>query len=110
MDECDTNSHKKASLKALETLRINSSSSILITSRSYPDDIKKTLGSAPQIIIGADDDNLQIYISREIDGSDNLDVIDREFRKEIREFRKEIIAIVSQAAQKMCVECPSLDH
>ncbi|KAF6225180.1 hypothetical protein HO133_010377 [Letharia lupina] len=94
MDECDTNSHEKASLKALETLRIKSSSSIFVTSRSYPDDIKKTFGSAPQIIIGADDDNLQIYISREIDGSDNFDVIEREFRKEI-------IVIVSQAAQKM---------
>lgn len=72
MDECDTNSHEKASFKALETLRINSSSSILITSRSYPDDIKKTLGSAPRIIIGAEDDDLQIYISREIDESDNV--------------------------------------
>lgn len=97
LDECDTNRHRKAFLKALETFRTNSSPSIFITSRSYPDDIKKFLESSPQIIIGADNEDLQRYIQREIGNSDNADVINEEFRKEI-------VKTVSQAAQKMCVK------
>lgn len=94
LDECDAKSHRKSFLKALEILRTNSISSIFITSRSYPDDIKKSLESAPQIIVGANDDDLQRYIEREIENSDNADVINEEFRKEI-------VMTVSQAAQKM---------
>ena len=82
LDECDARIHRRAFLKALETLRIKSSSSIFITSRSYPNDIKKTLGSAPRMIVGADDDDLQRYISRAIDHGNNFDVIDEEFREE----------------------------
>ena len=96
LDECDPKSHRKAFLKALGTIRTKSSSNIFITSRSYPDDIRKTLEGAPQIIIGAHDDDLRRYIEREIDNSDNMDVIDEELRKEV-------IMVVSQAAQKMCV-------
>lgn len=82
LDECDARIHGRAFLKAWESLRKKSSSSIFITSLSYPDDVKKTLESAPHIIIGADDDDLQRYISREIDHGDNFDVIDEEFREE----------------------------
>ncbi len=97
LDECDVRTHRKHFLKSLETLRTKSSSRIFITSRPYPDDIKKSLESAPQIIISADDEDLQRYISRELDNSDNLEVIDEELREKI-------IMVVSQAAQKMCVK------
>ena len=97
LDECEANSHRKAFLVALESFRTNSSSSIFITSRSYPDDIKRFLESSPQIIISADDEDLRRYIEREIGNSDNADVINEEFGKEI-------VTTVSQAAQKMCVQ------
>ena len=82
LDECDARIHSRAILKPLETLRTKSSSSIFITSRSYPDDIKKTLGSAPRMIVGAEDDDLQRYISRAINNGNNFDVIDGDFREE----------------------------
>ena len=83
LDECNARRHRKPFLKALETLRTKSCSRIFITSRTYPEDIKRSLESAPQIIISADDEDLQRYVSRELDNSDNLDVIYEELRKKI---------------------------
>lgn len=96
LDECDAKNHRKDFLNALKTLRTHSNFSI--------EDIKKDLKGAPQIIIGAHDDDLERYISREIESSDNIDEIDEDFKIEI-------ITRVSQAAQKMCVrqKSPPLD-
>ena len=96
LDECDAKNHRKDFLNALKTLRTHSNFSIFVTSRLYPEDIKKDLKGAPQIIIGAHDDDLERYISREIERSDNIDEIDEDFKTEI-------ITRVSQAAQSMCV-------
>ena len=98
LDECDVRGHRKYFLKALHNLQTESCTSIFITSRSYPEDIKKALENAPQISIGAEDYDLQRYIAREIDNSDNVDVIDDSFRNEI-------ITRVSHGAQKMYVDC-----
>ena len=105
LDECDAKNHRKDFLKALNTLHAHSNFSIFITSRSYPEDIKKNLKSAPQIIIGAHDDDLERYISREIESSDSIDEIDEDFKTEI-------ITSISQAAQKMYVKqkSPPLDR
>lgn len=97
LDECDVRGHRKSFLKALDNLRTESCTSIFVTSRSYPEDIKKALENAPQISIGAEDYDLQRYIAREIDNSDNADVIDESFRNEI-------ITRVSHGAQKMYVD------
>ena len=96
LDECDAKNHRQDFLKALKTLRTHSNYSIFVTSRPYPEDIKEDLKGAPQIIIGAHDDDLERYISREIENSDNIDEIDADFKIEI-------IMRVSQAAQNMCV-------
>ncbi|CAD6564823.1 MAG: hypothetical protein ASARMPREDX12_004447 [Alectoria sarmentosa] len=94
LDECDVRGHRRSFLKALDNIRTESCTSIFITSRSYPEDIKKALENAPQISIGAEDYDLQRYIAREIDNSDNVDVIDENFRNEI-------ITRVCHGAQKM---------
>ena len=96
LDECDAKNHRKDFLKALKTLRTHSNFSIFVTSRPYPKDIKEDLKGAPQIIVGAHDDDLQRYISGEIESSDNIDEIDADFKTEI-------ITRVSEAAQNMCV-------
>ena len=96
LDECDAKNHRKDFWKALETLRTHSNFSIFLTSRPFPEDIKENLKGAPQIIIGAHDDDLERYISGEIESNDNIEEIDADFRTEI-------ITRVSQAAQNMCV-------
>ena len=75
-------------------LRDLSCVSIMVTSRGYPNDIKEAFGASPQIIIGANEDDLRKFLVQEIEGSNNLDLIDEDFKEEI-------VARVSKGAQKM---------
>ena len=93
LDECDANSHRKGFLRFLNTLQRKSSISIFIASR-YLEDFQKAFETSRKIVIGADDLDLRMYLSREIDICDNVDIIDETFKNDI-------IQKVSEAAQKM---------
>lgn len=101
LDECDTESRKDL-LRALAILQEVPRVRIFLTSRPHVGpEITKTFGEIPNIEIGASDADLRTYLSSKIDNSDNVDVIDEEFKREI-------IATVIQAASKMYVRILSM--
>lgn len=83
-------------MKFLDTLQRNSSISIFVTSR-YLEEFRKAFENSQKIVIGADDLDLKMYLSREIETCDNADIIDETFKNDI-------IQWVSQGAQKMYVK------
>ena len=96
LDECD-NEHRKDLLRSLAALQKVPSMAIFLTSRPHVgEEITRKLGNPLQIEIGATDIDLRTYLSRRIDDSDNVDVIDEEFKEEI------IVKII-QAAHRMYV-------
>lgn len=97
LDECDENKHRKSFLDLIRSLRDNSSTSVFVTSRPHPEDVKKVLEGSSKIIIKADDSDLRKYISREIHCSEAVDDIDEDFKVEI-------IEKVVQGARQMCAE------
>lgn len=101
LDECDENNHRKPFLEFLNKLRYNSSSNIFVTSRPYPDDVKKVFEGSSKIMIKADDSDLRKYISREIQCSEAADDIDDNFKKEI-------VEKVVQGARQMWVKFHTL--
>ena len=96
LDECD-NDYRKDLLLVLARLKKNSSVRICLTSRPHTgQEIARKLGAPLRVEIGATDSDLKVYLSSKIDDSDNIDIIDEEFKEEI-------ISKVIQAAQKMFV-------
>lgn len=82
LDECDA-THKKGLLKFLNLIQRKSSVRIMVTSRLFPDNVLRHLDTACSINISAHETDLRKYILQEIDNSDNVDVIDDDFRHEI---------------------------
>lgn len=83
LDEC-AKAQRKALLRALSSLHMKSSVRILLTGRPHLDDeIRSAFGPPLQIEIGAADSDLAVYLSMQIDDSDNVDVIDEDFKAEI---------------------------
>lgn len=97
LDECDSE-HKKNLLRSLASLQKKSSVRIFLTSRPHSaQEITRKLGTTLQVEIGATDSDLRMYLSSKIDDSDNVDVIDEEFKEEI------IIKVI-HAAHRMYVQ------
>lgn len=96
LDECD-NEQRKSLIRALANLQKKSSVRIFLTGRPHSgQEITRKLGAPLQVKIGATDSDLRVYLSSKIDDSDNVDVIDEEFKEEI-------ISQIIQAAHKMYV-------
>ena len=96
LDECD-NEHRKDLLRSLATFQKIQTVTIFLTSRPHAgQEITRKLGNSLQIEIGATDNDLRTYLSCKIDESDNVDVIDEEFKEEI------IVKII-RAAHRMYV-------
>lgn len=85
LDECDINVHRTRFLEFLKFLRQKTSVSLFLTSRPYPEDVKKVFEDCAQITIKAEDADLRKYISKEIQRSEAADDIDEDFRREIVE-------------------------
>ena len=94
LDEC-AKEHRKALLRALSRLQMKSSVRIFLSSRPHlDDDIRRAFVAPLQVEIGAADSDLAIYLSMKIDDSDNVDVIDEDFKAEI-------IVKITQGARQM---------
>ena len=97
------NKHRRNLVRSIANLRILPSVKILLTSRPHVEyEVLKVSRSPLEIEIGATDNDLRTYLSRQIEDSDNLDVIDEKFREEI-------IMKVIQAAHRMYVHTISRD-
>ena len=94
LDECDAAMRQKHFLPFLATLQRNSRIRLLVTSRPYPEDVRKALDSVPQISVQASDADLRKYLRRRIEDSGNADIIDEDFRQHL-------IETVAKGAQKM---------
>lgn len=82
LDECDA-THKKGLLEFLSLIQSRPSVRVLVTSRSFSENFLKHLNAACSTNIGAHETDLRKYILQEIDSSDNVDVIDEDFKYEI---------------------------
>jgi hypothetical protein len=83
LDECDATRHRKSFLQVLKSIE-KSSTRLLITSRPYPDDIKRYLVAYPQITIEANDLDIRKFLTETIDRSDETtDIIDQALKKDI---------------------------
>lgn len=78
----------------LATLQQNPRIRLFITSRPYPEDIRKTFNPTPQVTVQASDADLKKYLRRMIEDSGNADIIDKDFRQHL-------IETVAKRAQKM---------
>ena len=94
LDECDEGRHRRTVMQFLTSLQRTPNIKLFVTSRSYPQDIKHTFDSAPQIIIEANDSDLRRYLSREIENGGIADIISESFKVEI-------IERIASGAQKM---------
>ena len=94
LDECDESMRRKSFLPFLATLQQTPKIRLFITSRPYPEDIRKALGRAPQVTVEASDADLKKYLRRMIDESANAEIIDEDFRETL-------IETVAKDAQKM---------
>ena len=112
LDECDEATRRKYFLPFLAALQKIPRVRLFVTSRPYPEDIRKALDPAPQIHVQASDADLRMYLRRRIEDSGNADIIDEEFKQHL-------IDTVTKGAQKMyvnhvlsasCVHCRTASH
>ena len=96
LDECDEAMRRKHFTPFLAALQKIPSIRLFITSRPYPEDIRKALDPAPQIHIQASDTDLRMYLRRRIEESGNADIIDEDFKQRL-------IDTVTKGAQGMYV-------
>lgn len=94
LDECDEAMRRKSFLDFLVTLQRTSRIRLFVTSRPYPEDVRKALDPVPQISVQASDADLRKYLRRRIEDSGNADIIDEDFRQHL-------IETVAKGAQKM---------
>ncbi|KAL9612899.1 MAG: hypothetical protein Q9167_002532 [Letrouitia subvulpina] len=94
LDECDQTTHRRNLISCLRSLQISPVVSIFITSRSHIEETNNFFEKASKIIIEANETDLEKYILWEIEQSDNVDIIDNEFRGEI-------VQKIGKAAQNM---------
>lgn len=78
----------------LATLQRTSRIRLFVTSRPYPEDVRKAFDPVPQISVQASDADLRKYLRRRIEDSGNADIIDEDFRQHL-------IEAVAKGAQKM---------
>ncbi len=67
---------------------------VFVSSRPYPEEIRKAFGRTPQIEIKAHSTDLELYINRQIEDSDIVDDINDTFRKQL-------VSKIVQSAQEM---------
>lgn len=84
LDECDEQKHRRSLLKILERFKGKQHIRVFVTSRSYPQDIRTTLGHSPQIVIEAHDSDLRLYMLLELQNACE-GIIDEEFALQIVE-------------------------
>ena len=94
LDECDEAMRRKHFLPFLARLQQIPRIRLFITSRPYPDDIRKALDLTPQVVVQASDADLRKYLRIVIEHSGNADIIDEDFRQHL-------IKTVAKGAQKM---------
>jgi hypothetical protein len=83
LDECDEQIHRRSFLKILERFRVDKHIRILVTSRSYPQDIRANFETGPQIEIKAHDSDLRQYLLHELRPIYEFGVINHSFAMEI---------------------------
>jgi hypothetical protein len=96
LDECDAKRHRQPFLKVLKDLK-NASVKVFVTSRPYPDDIKRHLDASPEIIIEASDSDIRKYLAHKIDQDGRPDLIDESLKDKI-------VTDVVNGAQGMLVD------
>ena len=94
LDECDEAMRRKYFLPLLAALQRTSRIRLFVTSRPYPEDIRKALNPVPQLSVQASDADLRKYLRTRIEDSDNADIIDEDFSQHL-------IETVTKGAQKM---------
>ena len=99
LDECDDAMRRKFFLPFLSTLQQTPKIRLFITSRLYPEDIRKALHAAPQVTVEASGADLKKYLRRRIDESANAEIIDEDFRQNL-------IETIAKGAQKMYADPP----
>ena len=112
LDECDEAMRRKYFLPFLAALQKIPSIRLFVTSRPYPEDIRRALDPAPQIHVQASDADLRMYLRRRIEESGNADIMDEDFKQRL-------IDTVTRGAQGMyvnrflsasCVHCRTASH
>ena len=112
LDECDEAMRRKHFLPFLAALQKIPSIRLFVTSRPYPEDIRKALDPAPQIHVQASDADLRMYLRKKIEESGSADIIDEDFKQRL-------IDTVTRGAQGMyvfrflsasCVHCRAASH
>lgn len=94
LDECDEGQSRKHFLLFLATLQQTPSIRLFVTSRPYPEEIRKAFGSAPQVTVEASDADLRKYLRRKIEDSDSAVIIDEGFKQHL-------VETIAKGAQKM---------
>lgn len=85
LDECDEGKHRQTFIEVLHTLRGQVNVRLFITSRPHSQDIKKAFDSALHIKVEAKESDSKKYLSKEIEDSDAVDLIDEPFKIKIAE-------------------------
>lgn len=91
LDECESKSRNRL-LNLLDELK--KCAKVFVTSRPYPDEIRKAFRCTPQIEIKAHSADLERYINGQIEGSEIIDDIGDAFRKQL-------VSKIVQNAQEM---------
>ena len=86
LDECDASQHRKEFLRLLGTLQQCSNARIAVTSRPYPQDIKKALSQCPTLKIQADDQDLRYFVRTRLHEAGIEDLFDDKFESEVADF------------------------
>lgn len=94
LDECDEATSRKRFLLFLATLQQTPSIRLFVTSRPYPEDVRKAFEQSPQIMIEASDADLRKYLRRRIEDSGSADIIDQDFEQYL-------VETIAKGAQKM---------
>ena len=92
LDECES-SHRKETLRFIDTIQQEANVSILVTSRPL-EELKTAFRQTLSICIRATTEDLQRYIAHQIDKNDDEDLIDVEFKVELTKK-------ISKSAQNM---------
>lgn len=97
LDECDQIIHRRHLINCFRSLQSSPLISIFITSRSHVEDTNNFFDKASKITIEANEADLEKYLLWEIEQSDSVEIIDKDFKRDI-------VQKVSRNAQNMCVE------
>lgn len=83
LDECSDKNYRRSLLQILSELEMMSVK-LFLTSRPHSEDIKRNLGTYPQIIVEASEADIRTYLDHKIDQDEGIsDIIDDSLKTEI---------------------------